>query len=67
MSFESKVRKLDAFKKLPKEFSQGTNVGGIISIFATLSIIGFIVVQFYNYFNPEYSTHILMMRKEFRR
>ena len=67
MSFEQKVRKLDAFKKLPKEFSQGTNIGGVVSIFTALGIITFIVIQCYNYLNPDYSTMILLMRKDFRR
>ena len=67
MSFEQRIRKLDAFKKLPKELSQGTNIGGAISILTTLGILGFIFVQFYNYFNPDYNTMILPLKTDFRK
>ena len=67
MSFEQRVRKLDAFKKLPRELSQGTNIGGIVSILTTLGILTFIFIQCYNYLNPDYSTMILLMRKDFRK
>ncbi len=42
MAFSDKVRKLDIFKKVPKDLSQGTNVGGLISIFTLFCIFFFV-------------------------
>lgn len=66
MSFGNKIRKLDVFKKIPNELSEGTNLGGIISIFTAVSILTLISIQVYNFINPGYSTMLLPMRREFR-
>lgn len=34
MGLNQKLRKLDVFKKVPKDLSEGTNIGGCISIIA---------------------------------
>ena len=67
MSFESKVRRLDVFKKVPHELTQGTNIGGAISLLTTAGILFFLVVQINNYLNPDYTTIIMPMRQGFRR
>lgn len=38
-----KFRKLDIFKKVPKDLSEGTDLGGLISIIAALLMVYFIV------------------------
>ncbi len=38
-----KFRKLDIFKKVPTDLSEGTNLGGFISIIAAISIVYFTV------------------------
>jgi hypothetical protein len=37
-----KFRKLDIFKKVPKDLSEGTNLGGFISIITACLIIYFV-------------------------
>ena len=38
-----KFRKLDLFKKVPKDLSEGTDLGGLISIVAGILIVYFVV------------------------
>ena len=52
MAIGYKIRKLDIFKKVPKDFSEGTNRGGVISILTVLSIAFFLFVEIRNYCNP---------------
>lgn len=70
MSLGSRVRKLDIFKKVPTDFSEGTNRGGIISLLTVLSIGYFLVVELKAYLRPDYSAMIvtdqLVTRKEMK-
>lgn len=70
MSFSNRIRRLDVFKKFPKEVSQATNLGGLLSIVTTLLILYFLVVEFRNYLNPTYSAQLtlddLLTREEMR-
>jgi hypothetical protein len=52
MSFSSKIRKLDVFKKIPEDITEATNRGGAVSLLSTITIIAFIIIQIYNYLNP---------------
>ena len=38
-----KFRKLDLFKKVPKDLSEGTDLGGLVSIVAGILIVYFVV------------------------
>ena len=58
MSFSKKVRNLDIFKKVPKDLSEATNLGGAISILTVLFIFFLIYKEFSNYLNPEYTGEI---------
>jgi len=40
MTISGKIRKLDIFKKVPKDLSEGTNIGGFISLL-TIALISF--------------------------
>jgi len=42
MSLNIRIRKLDIFKKVPSEFSEGTNRGGFLSLLTILSIAYFV-------------------------
>ena len=52
MTIGDRVRKLDIFKKVPKDFSEGTNRGGLLSILTILSIAYFLWVEVRDYMNP---------------
>jgi hypothetical protein len=52
MGLGDKVRKLDVFKKVPKDFSEGTNKGGFLSLLTVVSIFYFLVVEIQDYFHP---------------
>jgi len=67
MSFEHKIRKLDVFKKVPADFSEGTNIGGAISLLTLAGVLAFLAVQLYGYINPGYTTIIMPMKQDFRR
>lgn len=66
MSFENRIRRLDVFKKVPKDLSQGTNIGGALSLLTAASVIAFLVIQIYDYLNPDYTTIIMPMRPHFK-
>lgn len=70
MALGDRVRKLDIFKKVPKDFSQGTNRGGFISILTVISIGYFLFVELKNFVRPEYNAMIvtdqLVTRKEMK-
>lgn len=53
MSLKERVRKLDIFKKTPHELSEGTNRGGLLSIFTVVSILAFLAVEVSKYVDPE--------------
>jgi hypothetical protein len=38
------ARKLDVYRKVPKDLSEGSNIGGIVSIF-TVALILFLIVK----------------------
>jgi hypothetical protein len=52
MSFGSKIRKLDVFKKIPHDITEATNRGGVVSLLTAIMIITFIITQIHNYLNP---------------
>jgi hypothetical protein len=52
MGLGDKVRKLDVFKKVPKDFSEGTNKGGFLSLLTVVSIFYFLVVEIQDYLHP---------------
>lgn len=62
MSLNTKIRKLDMFKKVPSDLSSGTNVGGAMSLLAIGLIIFFIVYETSLYFNQPESSIISMDR-----
>lgn len=70
MAIGDRVRKLDIFKKVPSELSEGTNRGGFISLLALISIVYFLVVEIQDYLSPEYNAMIvpdkLVTRKEMK-
>lgn len=70
MTLGSRIRKLDIFKKVPRDFSEGTNRGGFISLLTVVSIGYFLVVELSNYLRPDYSAMIvtdqLVTRKEMK-
>jgi len=70
MSLSSRVRKLDIFKKVPTEISEGTNLGGLISLLTVISIGYFLVVELMAFMHPDYSAMIvtdqLVTRKEMK-
>lgn len=55
-----KFRKLDIFKKVPRDLSEGTNLGGFISIFALSLMLYFIVSELYRFFNQPLLTNIIL-------
>lgn len=59
MSFGSKIRSLDVFKKVPKDFSQATTLGGIISIITSALIIFFVYAELERYLHPPYTAEII--------
>lgn len=59
MTIGDRVRMLDIFKKVPKDLSEGTNRGGILSILTVVSILYFLFVEIRDYVNPEYSATIV--------
>lgn len=68
MGFGDKMRSLDIFKKVPKDFSEGTNIGGAISIITFASVVYLIVMELGKFLNPEMTAIIredrLVTRKE---
>ena len=70
MSMGSRVRKLDIFKKVPLDLSEGTNRGGLLSVLTVISILYFLVVEIRDYTNPEYGAMIvtgkLVTRREMK-
>ena len=53
MNFNQKIRKLDVFKKVPKDLAEGTNIGGLISIITFILILFFSIHEIYDFFYPE--------------
>jgi hypothetical protein len=46
-SLGSTIRKLDVYKKIPKDLSEGTNIGGFISIVTVFTLLFLIYYQTY--------------------
>lgn len=59
MALGDKVRKLDIFKKVPRDISEGTNRGGFISLLTLISIGFFLFVELKNYMRPDYQAMIV--------
>jgi hypothetical protein len=70
MTIGDRVRKLDIFKKVPQDFSEGTNRGGLLSILTVISVLYFLFVEVRDYANPEYGASIvtgkLVTRREMK-
>jgi hypothetical protein len=70
MGLGDKVRKLDIFKKVPTDLSEGTNRGGFLSLLALISIVYFLIVEIQDYLSPQYNAMIvpdkLVTRKEMK-
>jgi hypothetical protein len=47
-----KFRRLDIFKKVPSDLSEGTELGGLISLVTASLIIYFTVSEVHRFFNP---------------
>ncbi len=59
MAIGDRVRKLDIFKKIPKDLSEGTNRGGFLSLLTVISIFYFLFIEIRDYANPEYGAMIV--------
>jgi len=59
MALGDKVRKLDIFKKVPADISEGTNRGGFISLLTIISIGFFLFVELKNYLRPDFQAMIV--------
>jgi hypothetical protein len=70
MSLGDRVRKLDIFKKVPADLSEGTNRGGFLSLLTLISIAYFLIVEIQDYLRPQYTAMIvpdkLVTRKEMK-
>lgn len=53
MGLNQKLRRLDVFKKVPKDLSEGTNIGGCISIVAFLTMVFFSYIEIRAFLNPD--------------
>jgi hypothetical protein len=60
MGIGSKIRKLDVFKKIPEDLSEGTNLGGVISLLTVLFIGFFLYSELYAYMYPHLKATILL-------
>lgn len=67
MTIGDRVRKLDIFKKVPQDFSEGTNRGGLLSILTVVSVLYFLWVEVRDYSNPEYGASIVFGKLVTRR
>lgn len=54
-----KFRKLDIFKKVPKDLSEGTNLGGLVSIITASLIIYFIYSEVMGFLNAPQVANII--------
>lgn len=52
MSLVDKFKKLDVYKKIPKDVSEGTNIGGLISILTILTLLTLMFMEGYNFIKP---------------
>lgn len=53
MSLFDKFKKLDVYKKVPKDLSEGTNVGGLISILTITTLLVLTYLEAFNFLWPE--------------
>lgn len=44
-SLTAKIKKLDVYKKIPKDLSEGTNIGGCISILTVLTLLVLVFLE----------------------
>lgn len=58
MSFAAKIKKLDVYKKIPKDLSEGTNIGGFISILTITSIAVLVYFETTNFLYPEVKSEL---------
>lgn len=58
MSFGSTIRKFDVYKKVQSDLSEGTNVGGIISILTVFTLLFLVFKETGDFFYPEMKTEL---------
>jgi hypothetical protein len=58
MSLAAKIKKLDVYKKVPKDLSEGTNIGGFISLLTIASIAVLVYFETYNFLYPEVKSEL---------
>ena len=57
-SIVSTIKKLDVYKKVPKDLSEGTNIGGCISITTILILSVLLYLEAYNFIYPEVKSEL---------
>ena len=58
MDFGKRMRSIDIFKKVPKDITMSTNLGGFISILTAFLILFLFLREASIYRNPEYIAEI---------
>lgn len=56
MSFSSTIRRFDVYKKVQSELSEGTNVGGFVSIVTVLTLLFLVFKETGDFFYPDMKT-----------
>lgn len=54
----AKIKRLDVYKKIPKDLSEGTNIGGCISILTILTVAVLVYFETYNFIYPEVKSQL---------
>lgn len=57
-SLASKIKKLDVYKKIPKDLREGTNIGGFISIVTILTLTVLVYLETKSFVYPEYKSEL---------
>ena len=58
MSFGSTIRRFDVYKKVQSDLSEGTNVGGIVSLITIFTLIFLVFKETGDFFYPEMKTEL---------
>ena len=56
MSLGSTIRRFDVYKKVPTDLSEGTNVGGIVSIITVLTLMFLVFKETADFLYPPMKT-----------
>jgi|JI6StandDraft_1071083.scaffolds.fasta_scaffold00710_14 hypothetical protein len=57
-SLAAKIKKLDVYKKIPKDLSEGTNIGGFISILTVVTLLVLVFFESRAFLFPEYKSEL---------